>query len=138
MKQLVYNAIQTPDGTILVSRFRHDYRTHRDTNGYIYMVDGGRDYLRRNAAPLGFEHTELSLYEDDSIADIREVFAWRTNSLTYSFLKDNYIFLKDMKTEHIESICSQAQYKQWHSLMSRELTYRIETLKPKGWWYADN
>ncbi|MCP3673490.1 MAG: hypothetical protein GY829_03330, partial [Gammaproteobacteria bacterium] len=89
----------------------------------MYMVDGGNDYLRRYAAPQGFEHTELSLYEDDSIADIREVFAWRTRSFSnagylpyHTFVKDKYIFLKDMKTEHIEAICSQAQYKQWHSL----------------------
>lgn len=43
-KQLVANIWQTPDGTILWSRFRHDYVHYVDANGEEYSVDGGNDY----------------------------------------------------------------------------------------------
>jgi hypothetical protein len=46
-EQIIYNAIQTPDGTIISSDHRHDYVTHNDKNGKTYGVDGGQDYLRR-------------------------------------------------------------------------------------------
>jgi len=44
---IIYNAIQTPDGTIISSEHRHDYVTHEDKNGKTYGVDGGCEYLRR-------------------------------------------------------------------------------------------
>lgn len=46
-RQIIYNAIQTPDGTIISSDHRHDYVTHTDKNGKTYGVDGGCEYLRR-------------------------------------------------------------------------------------------
>jgi hypothetical protein len=46
-RQIIYNAIKTPDGTIISSDHRHDYVTHTDKNGKTYGVDGGCEYLRR-------------------------------------------------------------------------------------------
>ncbi len=46
-RQIIYNAIQTPDGTIISSNNRHDYVIHTDKNGKTYGVDGGLEYLRR-------------------------------------------------------------------------------------------
>ena len=73
MRQLVLNRIQTPDGTILTSYYRHDYVSYVDKNGLEYMVDGGLDYLRRNVhenAP----YKELSVYDDNPWEIVRQSF----------------------------------------------------------------
>lgn len=100
--RIVSNRIRTPDGTILESMHRHDYRTYVDANGKEYMVDGGLDYLRRNVyddAP----YQELSVYSDAPHDVISETFKWGTRG------KDGkqpltYVLLKDLTTEHIEAI----------------------------------
>jgi hypothetical protein len=70
-KQLVYSAIQTPDGTILESRYTHDYVTHIDANGLEYMLDGGTDYQRYITQPTA-PFTNISLYMDDDFELIRQ------------------------------------------------------------------
>ena len=57
---IIYNAIQTPDGTIISSTHRHDYVTHEDKNGKTYGVDGGCEYLRRIGDLSGCK--DLSMY----------------------------------------------------------------------------
>ena len=47
--KLIRSCLETPDGTILQSRSRHDYRQHLDANGKTYMLDGGLDYVRCSA-----------------------------------------------------------------------------------------
>ena len=67
-KQIIQNAIKTPNGTILVSNHTHDFQSYVDpTNGEYYMVDGGLDYLKRSGA----NYTELAVYEDDSFEELR-------------------------------------------------------------------
>ena len=101
MSTLVYNAIRTPDGTILESTHRHDYKTYLDKNGKEYMVDGGLEYLRRNIhddAPFD----ELSVFLEDGQDKVREVIKWGT----YGINGDQpltRILLKDMSTEHVQA-----------------------------------
>jgi len=101
-RRIIHNSIQTPDGTVLVSRSVHDYVTYIDKNKHEYMVDGGMSYLRRNLneeAP----YEELSLYVDDPHEQIREVVTWGTygKSGTENFkLK----LLKDLTNNHINAI----------------------------------
>jgi hypothetical protein len=75
--QIVANRIMTPDGTILQSFHRHDYKTYIDRNGLEYMVDGGLDYLRRNYNETN-PYSEMSVYADDDFKLIREAFHWGT------------------------------------------------------------
>ena len=74
MRKLVYNAIQTPDGTVLESTSRHDYKTHLDANGKTYMIDGGLDYIRCSA---NGDEVSLSKYQDQPHDQIRE-YAFRS------------------------------------------------------------
>ena len=83
-RKLLANWIMAPDGTMLPSFHRHDYRTHETIDSYKQilddadnietvpdnirdsMVDGGKDYLRR-----GGKFTEMSVYSDDPFEVIR-------------------------------------------------------------------
>lgn len=67
---LLVNSIQTPDGTILVSRHRHDFVKHLDAvTNTEYIIDGGGDYLRWIP---GGDYKDLSVYSDDPHEKIRK------------------------------------------------------------------
>jgi hypothetical protein len=73
--RLLANRIITPDGTVLQSYHRHNYKTYIDANGKEYMIDGGLDYQRCNVhddAP----YLEASVYDNDPHTEIRAAFHW--------------------------------------------------------------
>ena len=112
LPQIVYNGIQTPDGSIICSNYRHDFVSHIDaTNGEEYAVDGGTDYLRRMGKSGTYE--EMSLYAHDPHSEIRNYFEWGTRG------KDGtepvrQVILKEMDTDHIEAILdTQDQIPEW-------------------------
>ena len=73
--KLLANRIITPDGTVMQSYNRHDYKTYVDANGKEYMIDGGLDYQRTNRhddAP----HTDACVYNTDPHEKIRTDFHW--------------------------------------------------------------
>jgi len=71
--RILRNAIRTPDGTILESTFRWDYRGHLDTvNNVYYTVDGVLDYLKRSG---GF-FEDLTLTEQTPHYILREYVTW--------------------------------------------------------------
>ena len=101
-RRLVCNRIRTPDGTILESMHRHDYKTYIDKNGLEYMVDGGLDYTRRfihDDAP----YVECSVYSDDSHDMIRDSFRWGTRGLSGKEPIE-WVLLKDLAIDHIYAI----------------------------------
>lgn len=71
---IIYNAIRCPDGTVLESFHRHDYKEYEQGDGRFYSVDGGKEYLSRGFSVQDYE--ELAVMSDDSIGEIREVFLW--------------------------------------------------------------
>ena len=126
MSKLVYNAIRTPDGTVLESTHVHDYKTYIDKiTNQMYMVDGGCEYLRRNGVPRSMAAEELSLYDTDYIGDIRKLWTWGTYGVTG---ENHYqrVKLMDMSDAHIKAICSQEQYAHVHALLKRELGHRAD------------
>lgn len=98
--KLIYNAIQTPDGTVLVSRHRHDCVIHKDViTGETYMVDGGLDYRRGIVNDIPAK--DLSIYLEDGHDIVRQALAWGT----YGKNGDQpltYVPLVDMETDHIK------------------------------------
>ena len=98
---LLYNAMRTPDGTLLESLHRHDYREHQDANGETYTVDGGNAYMRRSVNKEAGEDLSLSTHMDHEL--LRDKVVWGT----YGIDGDqplSYIKLKDMDTEHIQAV----------------------------------
>lgn len=71
--RIVRNAIQTPDGTVIESTYRHDYVEHKDANGHTYMVDGGTAYFRRSMA-AGYKDLSVTLADDYEV--VRDTFKW--------------------------------------------------------------
>ena len=127
-EQIIYNAIRSPDGTVLVSRHRHDYVTHTDANGKDYMVDGGLVYLRRI---LTTDAIELSQYDDGTVEHARQYLEWGTRG------KDGdqpltYKKLKDLDTDHIKAILDDNDMGKCHlsplylEYFTEELIYREE------------
>ena len=97
---LILNALQTPDGTILRSLFRHDYKEYVDANGKTYMVDGGLDYVRRSN---NGDENDMCLYDDAPHDVQRQVFEWGT----YGINGDQpltYVCIADMDTSHLNAI----------------------------------
>ena len=97
---LIRNAIQTPDGTVIESRSRHDYVTYQDANGKNYMVDGGLDYVRRSAHE---DQIDMCLYDNEPHKVQSEVLTWGT------YGKDGkqplqYKTIAEMDTDHIVAV----------------------------------
>lgn len=134
LPRIAVNMIQTPDGTILQSKHRHDYVTHVDkTNGLTYMVDGGTEYLRRNSHP-DHPYKEMSLTEDADHSILREKVCWGTRG------KDGkqplrYISISSMDTDHIEAVLETQTHMSGviQDIMKNELAYRntMETQNAK-------
>lgn len=100
MKRLIYNAINTPDGTVLVSRSRHDFVSYQDENGKTYMVDGGLAYLRRS---INDDQVELSMYEDEDHSVQRDILKWGSYGVDGTEPL-HYISIGRMDTDHIEAV----------------------------------
>lgn len=101
MKQLIHNSIQTPDGTILTSKHRHDFVCHLDKNGEEYQIDGGLDYQRGSVNTIPAR--DLSVYDDEPHKIIREYL--ERGSYGKEFDQSlKYIKLKNMTDDHLEAV----------------------------------
>lgn len=124
MSMILSSRMQTPDGTILESKHRHDYVTHTDANGKEYMLDGGCDYVRCSA---NGDEEMLTATSDDSHEVIREVVKWGT----YGKNGDETLVrvkIADMSTQHLQA-CLDTQKTMRPALrkvMQDEVKYRDE------------
>ena len=131
MRKLIKNSIRTPDGTVLTSRHRHDYQSHKDTkSNEIYINDGGTSYIRRSINEVPYE--DLSLYSTDSFEKLREGIEWGN----YGKNGDEplqYKSISNMSSNHINSILSQLKLAEYmEELFQKEISFRSEC-EQKGW-----
>lgn len=120
--ELIYNAIQIPDGRVLVSRHRHDFSYVIDTtNSKAYMLDGGLDYQRRSC---NGDEIDLSKYDNEPHSVQRIYVSWGT----YGKNGDQPLTYKpvcDMELEHIEAVLKECNPKDViKKCMENEIEYR--------------
>lgn len=131
MNRLIYNAIKTPDGTVLHSKHRHDYVDYTDKNGNYYAVDGGNDYLKRAANFRDYE--ELSKYDDGTHGTRREYIHWGRNydKNMIRLSETEWIPIKDLETDHIKAILETQTHldKYMLNVFRDELKYRESNVK---------
>ena len=124
MRKLIKNSIRTPDGTVLTSRHRHDFKSHKDKNNEIYVCDGGLSYLKRSVNNKPYE--DLSLYSTDSFEKLREGIEWGT------FGKNGneplqYKPISNMSSNHINAILSNCKVVDYlKELFEKEISHRNE------------
>lgn len=98
----IYNAIKTPDGTVLWCQTSHDYQTHHDkVSGELYMNDGLGYMIRRSLNNMPYE--DLSIHANEPHEKVRTAPFWG------AYGKDGknprvVMALKDMEDSHIEAI----------------------------------
>ena len=122
MSDIIYSAMRTPDGTVIESRHRHDYVTHKDANGKTYMLDGGLDYVRASA---NGDEEFISVTLEDGHDKVREYLTWGTRGVNGD-QPLRYVKLKDMDTDHIQA-CLDTQFQMrpaYRTAMENELEYR--------------
>ena len=98
--RLIRNAIQTPDGTILESKHRHDYRSHNDANGKTYMIDGGLEYVR---CSVHNDQISLALYDTEPHSIQAQYLTWGSFGIRGDQPRRD-IPIAEMETAHIEAV----------------------------------
>lgn len=124
--RILYNAIETPDKTVLESHFTHDFKIHIDSiTGKKYGVDGGLEYARRIGD--SYDYKELLVYDDGNHQTRRNSIRWGKNydENLDKLSKTEYIKVKDLDTDHIFNIL-QLKYLNWfyRQVLEDEIIWR--------------
>jgi hypothetical protein len=132
MEYCFYNAIKTPDGTILWCQSGHDYQTHKDTvSGEEYMNDGLGYMIRRSVNTVPYE--DLSISSSDPFEKIRTAKFWG------SYGKDGkspkrMMAVEEMEDSHIRAILDtqkQIAGTAIEKLFLQEIEYRAKLFADK-------
>ena len=123
MKKLLVKRWRTPDGTVLTSRHRHDFVSHKDKKtGLTYIVDGGLDYLRVfNQGSM----INLCVYSDETFEVTREACEWGSRGITGKSPIE-YTTISKMSEAHIEAVLltQESMNEEFRKIMMLELEHR--------------
>jgi hypothetical protein len=122
-RTLLVSRWQTPDGTVLESRHRHDYVSHDDADGMTYSIDGGTSYIKIGGDPRKLKN--LCVYDNELHSVLREQLKWGTRGVNGD-KPIEYIRICDMTDCHLLKITDldyiDPRYK---GVMENELEYRF-------------
>lgn len=124
-KTLVYNGMMTPDGTILESKYRYDYKFHKDENGKKYILDGGHTYI---ASSIHEDQIMLSVYyEDLDFYEARHWMRWGTYGKDGN-QKLRWKRIASMSNDHIKNVLENVSRISDHfrEMFEKELKFREE------------
>lgn len=115
---------ETPDGTVMQCKHRHDYQEYTDKiTGETYMIDGLGYYTRSSVNIVPAEYTFVTLDTPHDCA--RQYVVWGTRGKAGDQpLK--YISVANMETEHIQAILD-TQFQiaaELREFLKRELKFR--------------
>ena len=125
---MIANRVQTPDGTILWSRHRHDYVAYDDANGEHYMLDGGPDILCwRSSINENAPAKLLQVFSDAPFEEIRQVMLRGTrdkdgDEIWIPLCKMNDLHLVGV-LDYNENLGIRSKYDQF---IEKEIEYRKE------------
>jgi hypothetical protein len=128
-RQMIYSAMRTPDGTLLESLHRHDYREHLDKNGVYYMIDGGLDYVRYSGDG---QQEWIQYYDDDDYEIVRTHWHWGRNyDKDMNLLpKTEWVKLCDLTDGHLKALEDYPRISGWcRELINKEIEYRWKNQK---------
>ncbi len=132
MDYCLYNAIKTPDGTVLWCQSGHDYQTHEDKiSGETYMNDGLGYMIRRSVNTVPYE--DLSIHLSDPFEKVRTAKFWG------SYGKDGnqpkrMMALEEMEDSHIKAILEtqkRLEGTELQKIFIKELEYRAQKFAEK-------
>lgn len=130
MNFCLYNAIKTPDGTVLWCEDGHDCKTHKDkVSGENYMNDGVGYSIRRSVNNVPFE--DLSVWSNDPFEKVRTAKFWASYGKDGKS-KKRIMALEEMEDSHIRAILEtqrQIRGTSIEKLFLKEIEYRITNFK---------
>lgn len=130
MSYCIYNAIKTPDGTLLWCQHNHDFKLYTDkVSGEQYMNDGTGFGTRCSINTVPAE--DLRIWNTDPFEKVRTAPFWGTYGKDGKSEK-KFISLADMSDDHLNAIFeSQKQIRGTiiGDLFLKEQEYRVAQFK---------
>ena len=124
---VIFSRVQTPDGTVIWSRYRHDMQCHTDANGTEYCLDGGPCYRKISVLGEGSvsDLKDVSLTSESPHSDLRFVKFWGTRGPKGNE-KLRVISASEMSDDHLANILKiQLISRPIRFLLEQEASYRL-------------
>ena len=118
----VRNSVRTPDGTEIVSRYRHHMVSHLDKNGKTYAVDGGNEYFRFVGDMK--DCIDTSLHSDMQHEVLRKGVCWGSYGESSVVAELDWIPIHRMSDAHLKAIVRDGYTGAVVDVIINELKYR--------------